>query len=469
MEKKRSRFDEEEDDEKETLFRTKKPYERPDSVLPNQTIKPIQLVDGGRLRYTREKLLESLGYSSGDDKVLIVTVMGKFRIGKSHLQNRLFFNGTSMFEVGKQAMPVTSGIWIARCKRKPGYPDLMVIDTEGLEALNDQPVEASDGMEDQIRSVLGVIVAMSDIVLYLVKSNAIDKTDFAGLETEAMKFMKLYAPHLVQHGNTVWGERDNYYGKAGGPALLLAHRSDGEIDFQNPDLVGNITRACHLTMAQDASKSGPFGSFLYFPLPKDDDTKYDELLDKVLDFAKIGDGGGRPSKPIGGWFEVLEIMMSYFSKPPPFVAEYRRWVQNTYTRCQAKCTACSQQCCKFLFHKGLHEAAKGARCKYDARLDNQVWFCKQKHAPSSYDDPEEIASKKLEVRPSFMDFKGRQFFCRGCGLAPIATDFVRSGLFWVLASVNPDKEKNVEEFITHSFPGEQTIPKETEPKEEKTN
>jgi len=117
-----------------------------------------------------------------------------------------------------------------------------------------------------------------------------------------------------------------------------------------------------------------------------------------------------------------------------------------------RCQACGQQCCKFLYHKSPHEGAKGTRCKYDARLSNQVWFCKQKHGPQNIDDVIEIEGKKLDIKPSFMDLKGKQYFCRSCGQSPIATDYVRSGLFYLGSTVNPDKERNIEEYIIHCFP-----------------
>jgi hypothetical protein len=70
--------------------------------------------------------------------------------------------------------------------------DIVVIDTEGYEALlatddiptgQDKDVASKfDRLEDRVRSMLGVIISMSDVVLFLCKSNAIDRTDFQYIE-----------------------------------------------------------------------------------------------------------------------------------------------------------------------------------------------------------------------------------------------------------------------------------------------
>ena len=70
----------------------------------------------------------------------------------------------------------------------------------------------------------------------------------------------LFLVDLVEHGNTVFGKHNNYFGIGGGPTLVLVHRSDGEVEFQNPTLIGFIERSCHLTAAHDPLHSGPFGT-----------------------------------------------------------------------------------------------------------------------------------------------------------------------------------------------------------------
>jgi hypothetical protein len=69
----------------------------------------------------------------------IVSVAGLYRTGKSYLLNRVILNRSAGFGVGPSVNPCTKGLWLwAEAIRAPEGRTMLVIDTEGLGALDEE-------------------------------------------------------------------------------------------------------------------------------------------------------------------------------------------------------------------------------------------------------------------------------------------------------------------------------------------
>ena len=122
------------------------------------------------------EFLRALGYTADPTrKVMVVTVVGPFRVGKSYLMNHLFFEGEEVFETSSEAVPCTKGVWVA-VLRRDNY-DILVVDSEGTDALLSSHEErlkhvagktdgediqnTYDRLEDRVKTLLGVAMIMS--------------------------------------------------------------------------------------------------------------------------------------------------------------------------------------------------------------------------------------------------------------------------------------------------------------------
>ena len=76
--------------------------------------------------------------ASQDKHIAVVTVVGKYRTGKSYILNRVLLNQNNGFEVGPTINACTKGLWVWP-KLIPHPTDssiqYMVMDTEGLGSL----------------------------------------------------------------------------------------------------------------------------------------------------------------------------------------------------------------------------------------------------------------------------------------------------------------------------------------------
>ena len=109
--------------------------------------KPIQLISFGDNKGTtcltpevtvNKEAIEWLLKANQEKHIAVVTVVGKYRTGKSYILNRVLLNQNSGFEVGPTVNACTKGLWVwSELIPHPHDPTLqyMVMDTEGLGSL----------------------------------------------------------------------------------------------------------------------------------------------------------------------------------------------------------------------------------------------------------------------------------------------------------------------------------------------
>lgn len=73
------------------------------------------------------------------NQIAIVTVVGKYRTGKSFILNRVLLGTTKGFEVGPTINACTKGLWIwpeiVEMDTEEGKVPALIMDTEGLGSL----------------------------------------------------------------------------------------------------------------------------------------------------------------------------------------------------------------------------------------------------------------------------------------------------------------------------------------------
>lgn len=77
---------------------------------------------------------------SQEHHIGVITVVGKYRTGKSYILNRVLLNQNSGFEVGPTINACTKGLWVwPELIENPNDPGTryMVMDTEGLGSLEE--------------------------------------------------------------------------------------------------------------------------------------------------------------------------------------------------------------------------------------------------------------------------------------------------------------------------------------------
>jgi predicted GTPase len=124
---------------------------------------PVPFIIGGSHKNDPLRITEE-GHSilsSSDEPVVIITIVGKYRTGKSFLMNKIY-GKNSGFPLGGSIQSKTKGIWMwhRRHNEKPGHR-LLLLDTEGL-----YDVEKGDDTYDMKLFTLAIL--LSSVVVFNV-------------------------------------------------------------------------------------------------------------------------------------------------------------------------------------------------------------------------------------------------------------------------------------------------------------
>jgi GTP-binding protein EngB required for normal cell division len=358
--------------------------------------------------------------------IVAVSVVGKFRIGKSHLINKLFFN-KKVFEVSNESKPCTKGAYVAINSNHKDY-DLLIIDTEGYESLlstDDVPLATGqnvskyfDLLEDRVRSMLGIIITMSDIVLHVVKSNAIDKTEFTYIEYEAMKLRNLYHPHLMEELATyrdykVSTDESKIYSAltaTPGPKLVICHRYNSrEVKQFDGNRIGSLVQ--YLRFLISPEQKGAFSELQIQKLDENEPLRdYNELKDLVGSYLKKIPVTIAP-KPIAIWYTILSNMMLKMCKnPPPVSSILREFVRTEIKLCDQKCVSCGQRCENYALHSRYKCFSLRECCK---SKEYKNWNYVHKQCPNSPKNGFSLLIKKISYSPASVIF-GNYWNCENC-------------------------------------------------------
>lgn len=145
-----------------------RPCARP-CAMPHEDIVPLVEFREGAYAVNEETLR---WLSAREAPFAVVSCAGKYRTGKSFLMNRLTDSAPGQgFGVGETVQACTRGIWV--CKRfiQGGATDLLMCDTEGIDALDAE-------CEHDVR-VFALAVLMSSVFLY----NSNSHLDEAAVQT----------------------------------------------------------------------------------------------------------------------------------------------------------------------------------------------------------------------------------------------------------------------------------------------
>lgn len=99
--------------------------------MNNNKAIPFILYDKQRGYYVTEKA-EKFLINLQSESLGVVSVVGKYRTGKSYLINKVILNTLKGFEVGSTIKACTKGIWLWGDTLKKNSMDILVMDTEGF-------------------------------------------------------------------------------------------------------------------------------------------------------------------------------------------------------------------------------------------------------------------------------------------------------------------------------------------------
>lgn len=66
----------------------------------------------------------------------VLSVVGKYRTGKSYFINKVLLEDNEAFQIGSTVNACTKGLWLYRGVLKRNGKHVLVLDTEGLGALD---------------------------------------------------------------------------------------------------------------------------------------------------------------------------------------------------------------------------------------------------------------------------------------------------------------------------------------------
>lgn len=394
--------------------------------------------------------------------VVVISVIGKFRIGKSYLINKLFFNDT-VFEVSKESKPCTKGIHAAIHTTNKDF-DILVIDTEGYEALLSQqlitnaPVqnisEHFDLLEDRIRAMLGIIISMSDIVLYVVKSNAIDRTDFTFIEYENIKLKNLYYPHLRDElknleNSSSSNESLTYsaLSKFTGPKLMLCHRYNSrEVKQFDPIDVGITVKYLNFLITPDGKNNGSFSDVHVQKLDEQDSVKdFNDLKETIFNSYLKKVPVSMYPKNLSCWYQILSSMMiKICQNPPPFSSILRNFIRKEVGVCKNICVVCNERCENYAMHS-QNQCFSYNKCTKSNKYSNTVIV--HKNCPNAPTNGYSLLTKQSAYTPSSLRF-GTLWKCEKCDNFE-EYEYVQDGLF--NTKENQILKENSMEIYFHCF------------------
>ncbi|XP_020292298.1 zinc finger FYVE domain-containing protein 1-like isoform X2 [Pseudomyrmex gracilis] len=337
----------------------KQPEIMPDLLLLDKINKSFLLLDEkGNLQVScTEKFLKKLN-SPKNSKVKVVSIFGNTGEGKSYTMNHMFFKGAEVFQTSNEQVSCTLGVWAAY------DPDLNVIclDTEGLQGITN--------CENERTKLLLKVLAISDIVIYEIRSERLNRDLFVFLSTAS----HAYSQHFKAALEAIGQQKDmsNAWGTLG-PSVIVLHETRHTKPLTNNDseTAEDILKAKFkmMNLTIDA-----FSSIKYVGLQTmnnaTDYTQVRAAIKMELDNNLVRSA----RKP----YLVYKALKSLHKLRDEMENLSLGSFPQQYFTCLVKCLSCDAGCINSMGHLSEGKPhTSNASCKFQCQYENSVYICKK--------------------------------------------------------------------------------------------
>ncbi|XP_067637348.1 zinc finger FYVE domain-containing protein 1-like isoform X2 [Eurosta solidaginis] len=290
-----------------------------------------------------------------DTKIKVISIFGNTGDGKSHTMNHTFFDGAEVFQTSQEQRSCTVGVYAALQRDM----DVLCLDTEGL-------LGTSKNNNRRMRMLLKIL-AISDIVIYRIRSERLrsDMFEFLGSASQA------FCSHFAQ---TLQSLPEPGMSQTLGPAVIIFH----ETQHTKP-LNGSVAESVEDQLRNHFErlnyKINAFSSLRYIgiqtskPIPTD----YSKLKTAIK--LEIENTTVRSPRQLSVVFKAMNVLNTKFS------GDIEEKSTNPFPEqsltCPVRCEACNQRCQRSMGHLGDGETHMNQHpCNYQNQYDNKKYLCK---------------------------------------------------------------------------------------------
>ncbi|XP_071582621.1 zinc finger FYVE domain-containing protein 1 [Temnothorax nylanderi] len=326
----------------------------------NNNNKSFLLLNGwGNLQVLNaEEFLRKLNCAE-NDKVKIVSIFGNTGDGKSHTMNQVFFKGEEVFQTSNQQNCCTLGVWAAF----DPILNVICLDTEGLQAVA--------SCESERTKLLLKVLAVSDIVVYGIHSERLNRDLFTFLGTAS----RAYSHHFKAALQAI-GQKEGISTSLStlGPSIIVLHETRHTIPLINngaesaEDILRN--RFTQMSLEIDA-----FSSIKYIGLQSANDTTDYELLRSTIE-SELNNTTVRSARKPHLVYYTLKRLNDQLSSENGNISN--SLFPDQYFTCPVKCLSCGNGCANSMGH--LREGkphSSNTRCKFQCQYENLIYICKR--------------------------------------------------------------------------------------------
>lgn len=408
----------------------------------------------------------------------VVAIVGNTGDGKSYTLNHAFCGGSEVFATSPSQSTCTLGVWAAYLPGK----DCLLLDTEGLLGTN-----ANHNMH---RRLLLKVFAIADVVIYLTKAARLYSDMFSILADASDAFAYHFRPDLkalaqryelpwsagqLGPGVIVFQETLHTHplegfqaGLSGGVNQSSADAAAFPIFIQAPDSnppqesqrLNSVTKVLRSRFNELKRNVDSFSSLYYIGIQtKDGNTNFKSL--RNLTRKLLQDNSIRTPRLLEHICGSLKLLNDRFAGDLPS-AEQFTFVQQYFT-CTVKCDSCSVRCCLGIGHMadgqghqatppaqiGCKTPASPVRCRYDSKLKNKLYYCKECNA----------MGRRTMVVPKTGEsiFDAARYLYSGFVLeCPFHGVIYRSRNLWSV-NAEPEDTAGVDWEVVHVWSGEKTV------------
>ncbi|XP_014482879.1 PREDICTED: zinc finger FYVE domain-containing protein 1-like [Dinoponera quadriceps] len=376
-----------------------------------------------------KEFLQKLHCVDQDAKVKVVSIFGNTGDGKSHTMNQTFFRGKEIFKTSNEQDCCTLGVWAAF------DPELNVIclDTEGLQGVTN--------CENERMRLLLKVLAVSDIVIYRIQSERLNRDLFTFLGTASHAYCHHFKAALQAVGqeDSAMNSISSIVSSKLGPSIIVLHetRHTRPLTNNEPETAEDILKARFKQMKLEIAA---FSSLKYVGLQTMNNvTDYKQLRSAIK--AEVSNTVVRLARKPHLVYNALKMLNRKFSGETE--SSTNILFPNQYFTCPIKCLSCGNRCENSVGH--IREGKPhniNARCRYQRQFENMVYICRK-----CYKNGNEVEVSKTEQDEeswyglAVSAWTGYTIECPNCG------EVYKSRQYWY-GNRNPE-EVAIRKKITH--------------------